>query len=104
MNGTKIFIQNLLGLVYITDTELVVEVRRSWKTLAFNQKKDFLVKNNYGCQVMFMSFIFLGIGRKTAYDLDFMFATILKIYHHNSTFEYLAAKFNDFHCDGIYYP
>ena len=31
-----------------------------------------------------------------------MFATTLKIYHHNASFESLSSEFNDFHCFGEY--
>ena len=66
-------------------------------------EKSFLGKSKYFfCEYTLMNYVLSVVGRKTAFDLDYMFATSLKIYHHNSTFESLASEFNDFHCDGIY--
>ena len=43
------------------------------------------------------------ISRKTAFEIDFLFSTTLKIYHYNASFDSLSSEFNDFNCFGEYY-
>ena len=57
---------------------------------------DFLYK-------MFSTFSFLVVSGQTAFDIDFLFNTTLKIYHHNATFDGLSSEFNDYFSNGKSY-
>ena len=39
----------------------------------------------------------LIVSRVTAFEVDFLFRMVLKVYHHNATWEGLADEYNDLH-------
>ena len=38
------------------------------------------------------------VSSKTAFTVEWLYETTLRIFHNNSTFEGLSAEYNDFHC------
>ena len=40
------------------------------------------------------------VSRDTSFDLSFMFSMVLRIYHHNASFESLAEEYNNFNNSG----
>ena len=43
--------------------------------------------------------LFLVVGRRTAFEVDWLFEQTLHIFHGNSSFHSIVSAFNDFHND-----
>ena len=42
----------------------------------------------------------LVVSGQTGFDIDFLYSTTLKIYHHNATFDGLSQEFDDYFSNG----